>query len=157
MRDRYVFLIKFIKYAFPSFLQTHTHTHTQCQTKQNQAHLERFLHTQAKRAQRSTYSLLLRRPCLFLTILLLLFLPFLHTFLLLSFGSCFHRRLFFFLPSFRNTQTETHTRYSCTTRAFSDNIGGRNYESVLSYGPIDVVYTWVSVCVCVCVCMLVHT
>jgi len=35
-------------------------------------------------------------------------------------------------------------RYHCTRRNYKDNISGRNFEEMLSYGPIDVVYTWVN-------------
>jgi UDP-N-acetylglucosamine-lysosomal-enzyme len=35
-------------------------------------------------------------------------------------------------------------RYECTSRSFRDNLRGVSYEDVLSYGPIDVVYTWVN-------------
>ena len=31
----------------------------------------------------------------------------------------------------------------CTSRHYKDNLKGINYENYLSYGPIDVVYTWV--------------
>jgi hypothetical protein len=34
-------------------------------------------------------------------------------------------------------------RRECTQRRFADNIADKNFESVLSYGSIDVVYTWV--------------
>jgi hypothetical protein len=34
-------------------------------------------------------------------------------------------------------------RRECTERRFADNLAGTNFESLLSYGPIDVVYTWV--------------
>lgn len=47
-------------------------------------------------------------------------------------------------PNPPHAHTHTHARHECTSRRYGDNIGGRNFESVLSYGPIDVVYTWVN-------------
>jgi hypothetical protein len=35
-------------------------------------------------------------------------------------------------------------RYQCTTRQYRDNLKGVSFEGMLSYGPIDVVYTWVN-------------
>lgn len=40
--------------------------------------------------------------------------------------------------------TNFKPRHECTARRYGDNIGGHNYEALLSYGPIDVVYTWVN-------------
>lgn len=35
-------------------------------------------------------------------------------------------------------------RYHCTVRDYRDNLAGVSQELLLSYGPIDVVYTWVN-------------
>ena len=34
--------------------------------------------------------------------------------------------------------------YTCAARNYLRNIGGKSYERMLSYGPIDIVYTWVN-------------
>lgn len=47
-------------------------------------------------------------------------------------------------PITTNNNKQKTNRHECTTRHYGDNIGGRNYEASLSYGPIDVVYTWVN-------------
>jgi hypothetical protein len=61
------------------------------------ASFEQALRSQAKKAQRHTYTLFLRRPCLCLFFLLLLLVPFLNGLLLVAFGGCYHRNVFFFL------------------------------------------------------------
>lgn len=58
---------------------------------------EQALHSQVKKAQRHTYTIFLRRPCLCLFFLLLLLVPFLNGLLLVAFGGCYHRNLLSFL------------------------------------------------------------
>jgi len=63
----------------------------------HKASFEQALRFQAKKVQRHTYTLFLRRPCLCLFFLLLLLVPFLNGLLLVAFGGCYHRNVYFFL------------------------------------------------------------
>lgn len=63
----------------------------------HKASFEQALRSQAKKVQRHTYTLFLRRPCLCVFFLLLLLVPFLNGLLLVAFGGCYHRNVFFFL------------------------------------------------------------
>ncbi|GAB5031142.1 n-acetylglucosamine-1-phosphotransferase subunits alpha beta-like [Nannochloropsis oceanica] len=109
---------------------------------EKQSSFEQALHSQVKKAQRHTYTIFLRRPCLCLFFLLLLLVPFLNGLLLVAFGGCYHRNLLSFLA--RGEGPRSSWRRECTTRRFADNIAHKTFESVLSYDSIDVVYTWVN-------------
>lgn len=89
-------LVSCLPFAVPPSPQPTPHT-PPLQPLPRKASFEQALRSQAKKAQRHSYTLFLRRPCLCLFFLLLLLVPFLNGLLLLAFGGCYHRNVFFFL------------------------------------------------------------